>query len=96
MVYASLYEGFGLPIVEAMVVGAPVITSDVTSMPEIAGDAAILVDPCNAAAIADAMRECYLNDNVKSELRSRGFRRREHFTWERTARQTLAVFRQAL
>jgi glycosyltransferase involved in cell wall biosynthesis len=96
VVYASLYEGFGLPILEAMAVGAPVITSNVTSMPEIAGDAAILIDPHDAAAIAHAMRECYLNDGIKGELRSRGFRRREDFTWERTARETLAVFRQAL
>jgi len=96
LVYPSLHEGFGLPIIEAMAVGAPVITSNVTSMPEIAGDAAILIDPQDAAAIAEAMRECYLNDRVKGELRARGYCRREHFTWEWTARQTLGVYQRAL
>ena len=96
LVYASLNEGFGLPILEAMALGAPVITSNVTSMPEIAGDAAILIDPQNAAAVAEAMRECYLNDRLKGDLRARGSRRCEHFTWDRTARETVAVYRQAL
>jgi len=96
LVYPSLYEGFGLPILEGMAMGAPVITSNLTSMPEVAGNAAILIDPRDAAAISEAMRECYLNDRVKGDLRARGFRRLEHFAWERTARQTLAVYRQAL
>jgi len=96
LIYASLYEGFGLPILEAMALGTPVITSNVTSMPEVTGDAAILIDPQDEGAIAEAMRECHLNDRVKRELRIRGFRRSESFTWERTTRETLAVFRQAL
>ena len=96
VIYASLYEGFGLPILEAMSVGAPVITSNATSMPEIAGDAAILVDPHDVGAIAEAMRECYLNESVKGELRARGCHRHECFTWERAARQTLAVYQKAL
>ena len=96
LVYPSLYEGFGLPILEAMAAGAPVITSGVTSMPEVAGGAALLVDPTDAGAIADAMRTCYLNEAVKSELRARGRRRAAAFTWDETARGVLATYRRAL
>jgi glycosyltransferase involved in cell wall biosynthesis len=96
VVYPSLYEGFGLPILEAMAVGCPVITSSVTSMPEIAGDAAILVDPQDTRAISKAMQECYLNDSVKQSLRARGFRRIKDFTWEQTASATLASYFKAL
>jgi glycosyltransferase involved in cell wall biosynthesis len=96
LVYTSLYEGFGLPILEGMSIGAPVITSNVTSMPEIAGDAALLVDPRNPGAIAEAMRSCYLNGAVKAELRQHGQGRLEAFTWERAAAETVAVYRRAL
>lgn len=96
LVYPSLYEGFGLPILEAMALGAPVITSNVTSMPEIAGSAAILVDPLDSGAIAGAMRECYLNDTIKADLRARGLLRAEAFSWERAAQETLATYRRAL
>jgi len=96
LVYPSLYEGFGLPILEAMAVGCPVITSSVTSMPEIAGDAALLVDPRDTRGICEAMRECYLNDPVKQSLRARGLRRVKDFTWEKTARATLASYADAL
>lgn len=96
LVYPSLYEGFGLPVLEAMAVGAPVITSDRTSLPEVAGDAAILVDPTSAGAIAEAMRHCYLNTAARVELASRGRRRAANFTWDRAARATVAAYRCAL
>lgn len=96
LVYASLFEGFGLPILEAMAAGAPVIYSNLTSMPEVAGDAGLAVDPADSAAIAGAMAECYLNETVKSELRARGLRRAAALPWTRTAEATLAVYRKAL
>jgi glycosyltransferase involved in cell wall biosynthesis len=96
LVYPSLYEGFGLPILEAMAVGTPVITSKVTSMPEIAGDAALLIDPTDSASIAEAMRACYLDDGAKAALRARGFRRIAAFTWERAAEETRSVYERAL
>ena len=96
LVYPSLYEGFGLPILEAMAMGAPVITSNVTSMPEVAANAAVLVNPHDSAAIADAMRQCYLNSALKDRLRSAGYRRAEEFSWGRCARETLDVYSSAL
>ena len=96
MLYPSLYEGFGLPILEAMAAGAPVITSNVTSMPEVAGDAAILVDPTNVGAIMDAMRECYLKDGAKDEMRAKGYRRIGGFTWEKAAAATRLTYERAL
>src|SRR4030095_2966654 len=96
LVYPSLYEGFGLPILEAMAAGTPVITSNVTSMPEIAGDAALLVDPRDPKAIADAMRQCFVNRSLRAELKARGFRRVGSFSWERAAHQTLASYSRGL
>jgi len=96
MVYPSLYEGFGLPILEAMAVGAPVITSSLTSLPEVAGDAAILLDPTVTGMIVEAMKACYLCDRAKSDLRERGWRRVQDFTWDRAAAETLAVYKSAL
>ena len=83
--YPSLYEGFGLPVLEAMSAGAPVITSNVSSLPEVAGDAAVLVDPLDTDAIAAAIRRV-LED--PGDLRDRGRRRAAEFSWERTARET--------
>ena len=96
LLYPSLYEGFGLPILEAMAIGAPVISSNVTSMPEIAGDAAILVDPREVHAISTAMRELFLNETAKGELRRRGFVRSKAFTWTKAAEETLASYSRAL
>jgi glycosyltransferase involved in cell wall biosynthesis len=91
--YPSLYEGFGLPVLEAMAAGTPVVTSNVSSLPEVAGDAALLVDPTDAAAIAAAL-ESVLTDRAQAdELRERGRARAAAFSWERTARETLGLLR---
>jgi glycosyltransferase involved in cell wall biosynthesis len=92
LVYASLWEGFGMPIVEAMACGTPVITSNVSSMPEVAGGAALLVDPSRVDQIADAMRIVATSEETRRELRLRGLARARQFTWEQTARKTLAAY----
>lgn len=96
LLYVSLYEGFGLPILEAMAVGAPVITANVTSMPEVAGTAALLVDPLDPLSIADAMREIFQNAGIKRDLQQRGFDRVEKFTWHESAQRTLGSYLRAL
>ncbi|MBQ4547986.1 MAG: glycosyltransferase family 4 protein [Bacteroidales bacterium] len=83
-VYVSYFEGFGIPIVEAFKCDTPVITSNVTSMPEVAADAALLVDPFSVESIADAM-EKVLDEEVRNELIENGRRRREDFSWDKAA-----------
>ena len=85
MTYVSYFEGFGIPIIEAFRCETPVITANVTSMPEVAGDAALLVDPFNPEAIADAMSQISRNESLRNELILRGKNRKARFTWERTA-----------
>lgn len=93
LVFPSLYEGFGLPVLEAFASGLPVITSNVTSLPEVAGEAALLVDPHNAEEIAEAIR-LVLEDRVLADsLRGRGLARAKLFTWAETARRTADVYR---
>lgn len=95
-VYPSLYEGFGLPVLEAMARGVPVACSDASSLPEVAGDAALLFDPRDSTAIATAI-ERLLGDPAEAErLRARGLERARWFTWERTAQATLDSYRRAL
>jgi len=91
LVYPSLYEGFGLPPLEAMACGTPVVTSANTSLPEVVGDAAILVDAEDAESIADAIIRIASGDSLRGELRRRGLQRAKEFTWERTAEQTLRL-----
>jgi glycosyltransferase involved in cell wall biosynthesis len=91
-VYPSLNETFGLPILEAMACGCPVVTSDITAMPETAGGAAILCDPADPASIAKAVVEAV---GSRDRLRSAGFRRAAEFTWAATAASTLDVYREA-
>lgn len=93
--YPSLYEGFGLPVLEAMTAGAPVITSCTSSLPEVAGDAAVLVDPRNTSAIRDALRRVLEDHELADELRVRGHARAAMFSWARTAAQTLDLLRQS-
>lgn len=96
LIYTTLYEGFGLPVLEAMVAGTAVITSNVTSLPEIAGDAALLVDPTDCQAIAGAMRACFTNKDLRAGLKARGLRRIRDFSWDSVARRTLNVYEKAL
>lgn len=93
--YPSLYEGFGLPVVEAMACGTPVITSNVSCMPEIAGDAALLVNPYHEAEIAAALVRIASDANYRAELQARSLARARAFAWERTAEQTMQVYRKA-
>ncbi|MBI3972331.1 MAG: glycosyltransferase family 4 protein [Chloroflexi bacterium] len=96
LVYPSLLEGFGLPILEAMACGAPVITADRSSTIEVAGDAAEVVDPENVAALAAALRRLTDDPARRAELRRRGLARTVEFGWSRAARETFAVFEEAL
>jgi glycosyltransferase involved in cell wall biosynthesis len=95
LVYPSLYEGFGLPVLEAMACGTPVVTSDVSALPEIAGDAALLVDPRDPEAIASAMRRILGDEDLRRDLAERGSSRAAGFTWEETARRTAGVLNEA-
>jgi len=94
-VYPSLFEGFGLPLLEAMASECPVISSDRAALPELVGDAGLLVDPERVEAIAEAMRRVLTDASLRTELRERGLRRSRQFTWQETARRTLEVYRQA-
>jgi glycosyltransferase involved in cell wall biosynthesis len=96
VVYASLWEGFGMPIIEAMACGTPVITSNVAAMPETAGGAALLVDPNSPGEIAAAMSRIASDVALCASLRVRGLERARQFSWDRTARETLTLYREVL
>lgn len=91
--YPSLFEGFGLPPLEAMACGVPVVTSNAASLPEVVGEAGVLLAPTNVMAWAEALSAVLLDPALRADLRARGLRRAARFTWEATARQTLAVYR---
>lgn len=96
LVFPSLYEGFGLPVLEAFAARVPVVTSNTTSLPEVAGDAALLVNPLDEAEIADAMLRIFEDESLASALRQRGLSRAREFTWDRTAEMTIDVYRHVL
>lgn len=93
-VYPSLYEGFGLPVAEAMASGCPVVTSDRSSMVEVAGDAGVLVDPTSVQSIADGIARTWTDDALCASLASRGLGRAASYTWAAAARTTADVYRQ--
>lgn len=87
----SLYEGFGLPVLEAMALGCPVITSNSSSLPEAGGDAAMYIDPMNVEDIARAMEKLLADKKLRDSMKEKGFRQAKKFSWEKTAKETLAV-----
>ena len=93
-VYPSLYEGFGLPVLEAMQCGVPVITSNVTSLPEVGGDAVEYVDPRDREALVAVLRRLWTDDARVAELRRKGLERAREFSWDRTAEATAAAYRE--
>jgi len=92
-VFPSLYEGFGLPPLEAMASGTPVVTSNVSSLPEVAGDAAILVDPYEVGSIVDGVRRVLTDPQLAAELRRKGLVRARDFSWERSVSRTHEIYR---
>jgi glycosyltransferase involved in cell wall biosynthesis len=90
--FPSLYEGFGLPPLEAMASGTPVVTSNLSSLPEVTGDSAILVDPYDPEAIADGMHQVLTNDELRRELRQKGIARARQFSWEDSIRRVHAIY----
>lgn len=95
-VYPSLYEGFGLPILEAMSMGTPVLCSATTSVGEVAGEAAVKCDPADTGDLAVKMKQLFESPVLRKEFAERGYRRVKEFSWERCARQTLAVYAEVL
>jgi glycosyltransferase involved in cell wall biosynthesis len=96
LVYPSLYEGFGLPPLEAMAYNCPVICSNTSSIPEVVGDAAEMFDPYDVESIQDAIERVVLDNSVRNDLMSRGKERVKLFSWDRCARETLDVYRRVL
>ena len=95
LAYPSIYEGFGFPVLEAFAAGVPVLTSNVSSLVEVAGEAAVLVDPADVDAIAAALTELVADEDLRAVLSAAGVARASRFTWEATARATAAVLREA-
>jgi glycosyltransferase involved in cell wall biosynthesis len=93
LIYPSLYEGFGIPILEAMKVGTPVITSNTTAMPEVAGKAALFVDPYNIENITATMSKLINDKDLQQELRKKGPEQAKSFTWEKTSKAYLALYK---
>jgi glycosyltransferase involved in cell wall biosynthesis len=96
LAYPSLYEGFGLPVVEAMACQTPVVTSAASSLSEAAGDAALLVDPHDTEALADALHRALTNDSLRREMKARGRQQASKFSWQQTAADTVAAYHSAL
>ncbi|MEM7539366.1 MAG: glycosyltransferase [Chloroflexota bacterium] len=92
---ASLHEGFGLPILEAQHYGVPIMTANNSSLPEVAGDAAIFVDPMDVDAIADAMLRLSQDEDLRQRLIVAGYENVKRFSWEKAAKETLAVLEEA-
>jgi glycosyltransferase involved in cell wall biosynthesis len=95
-VYPSLYEGFGIPLLEAFSSGCPVVASNVTSIPEVAGNAAFYVDPNSQDEIAEAIFRLIKDDELRISLSESGHQRAEQFSWRETAKKTLAVYKESM
>ncbi len=93
-VYPSLYEGFGLPVLEAMACGVPTIASHVASLPEVAGDGALLIDPSSVDELASTLEQVYFDPELRSSLRSRGLIQAAKFSWEKSVEELIAVYRE--
>jgi glycosyltransferase involved in cell wall biosynthesis len=91
-VFPSLYEGFGLPPLEAMASGTPVVTSNVSSLPEVVGDAAVQVDPYDAVAIKEGIKSVLTNPELRAQLREKGLLRAREFSWERSVTRTREIY----
>ncbi len=96
LVYPSLYEGFGLPVLESMQCGTPVVTSNTSSLPEVAGDAAVLVDPLSADEIARAMVDVSTKAGLRQKLQTKGLQRAKQFSWRKCAEETVNVYHHVL
>nr|WP_199332578.1 glycosyltransferase family 1 protein [Anabaena catenula] len=96
LVFPSLWEGFGLPVLEAMACGTPVITSNISSLPEVAGDAAILINPYNVGEITAAMQAIINDSEMRKQLSQKGITRANQFSWEKTGLATVEVLKQYL
>ena len=96
LAYPSLLEGFGLPVVEAFACGTPVLTSDVSALPEVAGGAALLVDPRSVASIERGLERLHADPSLRRSLAARGLRRAKAFRWSDAARRTLRVYESLL
>jgi glycosyltransferase involved in cell wall biosynthesis len=96
LVFPSLWEGFGLPVLEAMACGTPVITSNISSLPEVAGDAAILINPYNIEEITAAMKIIINDSETRKQLSEKGLKRANQFTWEKTGLATVEVLKEYL
>ncbi|MDD5644401.1 MAG: glycosyltransferase family 1 protein [bacterium] len=96
MIYVPFYEGFGLPVLEAMACGAPVITSNVTSLPEVAGNAAILVNPNNIGEIAESIKKVWLSEKLGREMSQKGMDRARNFSWQKAAEETFSILESAV
>lgn len=95
-VFPSIYEGFGLPPLEAMACGMPVVCSNAASLPEVVGDVALLVDPFDLDCIENAMYQGLTDEFLREELKQKGMARADQLTWERTARETIKVYEHVL